>query len=110
MGRVLVADYSTSHAHQDVTQLGQMAKLNSLSAPTPHFDTGTTWGGKIEDRVKEVTFKCVSAYVDLVIYYASRRSLESYGIDFSKTKQIFAWPSAFGEKPTFCKVPEGYQG
>lgn len=81
----------------------------AVPAPTPSFDVGTAWGTKLEDRVREVSFKKVSTSVDLEIYYASRNSLEDYGIDFSNTKQIFAWPSAFEDKKKYCKVPANYR-
>lgn len=93
----------------DVSQFGKLERLDSV-AVAPAFDLGTTWGQKLEDKVKTVAFKAVAVAVDLVIYYASRHSLEEFGIDFGRTKQIFAWPSAFGEEKTFCKVPPGYQG
>lgn len=89
-----------------------------MSAPTasytaavaPTFDLGSTWGNKVEDKVREVSFKRASAATDIVIYYATRQSLETWGIDFSHTKQIFSWPAAFEDKKQYCKVPPGWEG
>ncbi len=75
----------------------------------PDFDLGTAWGEKVADKIREVKFKKVATSVDLAIYYASRQSLESWGIDFSNTKQVFAWPSAFEDKKQYCKLPPGYK-
>jgi hypothetical protein len=64
---------------------------------------------EVIDKIKEVEFKKSTVHVDIEIYYASRDSLEQFGIDFSRIKQIFAWPSAFEDKKQYCKVPEGYK-
>lgn len=79
-------------------------------AAAPTFDTSTAWGSKLEDKIREVSFKRSNTITDLEIYYASRVSLEQFGIDFSHTKQIFAWPSAFEDKKQYCKVPAGWEG
>ena len=112
--------------HSDVNQFGQLAYINSsyvhgpndqantiptqtyAAAVAPSFDLGTAWGTKTEDKVREVSFNKSKTFVDIEIYYASRKSLEGWGIDFSKTKQIFGWPKAFANKEKYCKVPEGY--
>ena len=73
------------------------------------FDQGTTWGQKIEDKVRQVSFVKDETFTDLEIFYASRESLQRYGIDLSQTKQYFAWPSAFEDKKSFCKVPDWYR-
>lgn len=95
--------------------LSSSNQYNALSAyvgpaAAPSFDTSTAWGSKLEDKVKEVSFKRSTTVTDLEIYYASRVSLEQFGIDFSNTKQIFAWPSAFEDKKQYCKVPANWEG
>jgi hypothetical protein len=87
---------------------GPIRGLAATNSVTPNFDLGTSWGGKVEDKVKEVSFKKAVDHTDLVIYYASRESLTTYGIDFSRTKQIFSWPAAFEDKKQYCKPPPGY--
>lgn len=90
---------------------GTLAKIvtGCASLISPNFDLGTSWGSKTTDKIREVSFKKVEAHTDIVVYYASRASLESYGIDFSRTKQIFSWPEAFEDKKQYCKLPPGYK-
>lgn len=83
--------------------------MSFTAAVAPTFDLGSTWGNKVEDKIREVSFKRVATATDIVIYYATRQSLETWGIDFSNVKQIFAWPSAFEDKKQYCKVPPGYK-
>ena len=90
-------------------------KMGDLKPVKPNFDLcsfdlGSSWGQKVEDRVTQVHFEKSDTYVDIVIYYATRYSLERYGINFSNTKQYVEWPSAFDDRKGFCKVPEGYKG
>lgn len=104
---------STGFAFSNVNQMGQLGVVdNSLIAcsatAAPDFDLGTQWGTKLQDKVKEVAFVRAETSTDIEIYYASRESLTEFGIDFNRTKQIFAWPTAFEDKKQFCKVPEGY--
>lgn len=112
--------YTMSCARQDVNQFGKMDRIDSAGllnpgeyvmstqSLAPAFDLGTQWGGKVEDKIREVSFKRAMHAVDVVIYYASRQSLEQWGIDFSNTKQVFSWPAAFEDKKRYCKVPPGY--
>jgi hypothetical protein len=100
--------------HDDVNQMGvlrcmNMANFVPAQSAVPSFDQGTTWGQKIEDKVRQVSFIKDEAFTDLEIFYASRESLQRYGIDFSQTKQYFAWPTAFEDKKSFCKVPDWYR-
>lgn len=102
----------------DVNQLGQLSSVvrtltadysTSTVSVAPDFNLGTTWGEKVNDKVKEGSFNPSETFVDLEIYYDSRESLASYGIDFEAVKQIATWPSAFEAKKQFCKVPPGYK-
>lgn len=99
---------------QDINQFGKLERIQDLVCEgpiqglAPDFDLGTQWGSKVADKVREVKFKKVAAHTDVEIYYASRQSLETWGIDFSNVKQIFSWPSAFEDKKRYCKVPPGY--
>lgn len=86
------------------------AVTSKINTPAPDFNLGTTWGEKVEDRVKEIHFNKSDVFEDIEIYYDSREGLSAYGIDFSATKQYAKWPAAFGEKRKFCKMPEGYNG
>ncbi len=97
---------SSSDNVQATLSQGSFVMARSLA---PDFDLGTAWGAKVDDKVREVKFKKVATSVDIAIYYASRQSLESWGIDFSNTKQVFAWPSAFEDKKQYCKLPPGYK-
>jgi hypothetical protein len=108
--RTLTADYSSSLT-ASASSCTASAYTSSVvgPAPAPVFDTSTTWGTKLEDKVKEVGFKRSDNITDIIVYYASRESLEEFGIDFSNTKQIFGWPSAFEDKKKYCKVPPGYK-
>lgn len=83
---------------------------NVVAAPVPTFDIGTTWGQKTQDKVRKVAFDRSDTFTELVLFYASRPSLERWGIDFSNTKQYFAWPSAFEDRKQFCKPPAWYKG
>ncbi len=92
--------YPENHSSNSVVAFG---------AAAPTFDASTTWGAKLVDKVKEVSFKRSTNITDLEIYYASRASLIDFGIDFENTKQIFAWPAAFEDKKRYCKLPPGYK-
>lgn len=80
--------------------------LNNCSVK-PEFDVATQWGSKVEDAVKEIPFVCKETSVDIEIYYATRQKLEEYGVEFSRSKKVAKWPSAFGDKG-YCKTPPGY--
>lgn len=99
-----------SLTRQNVNQLGQLGVITHPITEAPAFDLGTTWGAKVADKVKEVAFKKVAEFTEIIIFYASRVSLEEFGIDFSRTKQIFAWPSAFEDKREYCTAPAGWTG
>lgn len=102
----------TAFYHQPTYTTKNLVNHNDvqcISARSPNFDSATTWGQKIQDKVKTTSFKRSNIVTDIEIYYSSRNSLESYGIDFSNTKQIFGWPSAFEDKKSFCKLPPGYR-
>lgn len=94
---------------QNVYQFGKVTSCSTSLNSSPNFNLGTTWGKQMADKVKEVEFKKSSSYIDLEIYYASKESLLSYGIEFDKTKQYVSWPKAFEEKKKFCKVPDWYK-
>jgi hypothetical protein len=95
---------------QSVNQFGELKAIGEITLTPPTFDIGTSLGSKLQDKVKEIEFKRKEGFVELVIYYASKESLTKFGIDFSNTKQITAWPQAFEEKRQFCKVPDWYKG
>lgn len=77
---------------------------------SPSFDLGTTWGTKTTDKVRRVSFERSDSFIDLELYYATRQSLEEWGIDFSNTKHIFTWPKAFEDRKQFCTPPSWYKG
>lgn len=106
-GRILVADYSN---RTTVNQMGLLAAVPHTITIAPDFNLGTTWGEKVDDKVKEVKFEKDDMYVDIDIYYDSRESLISYGIDFEATKQVAVWPAAFAEKKQYCKAPVNWEG
>jgi hypothetical protein len=84
--------------------------VSNPAAAAPAFDMGSSWGGKVEDKIREVQFKRVDSFTEIVLFYASKPSLISWGIDFSNTKEVFAWPSAFEDRKQYCKAPPGWTG
>ncbi len=97
-------------SRSNVNQMGRLSSVSREIVEAPDFNLGTTWGEKVEDKVKLVEFEKSDTYVDLEIYYDSRESLANFGVDFESVKQYVKWPSAFEEKRKFCKIPEGYNG
>jgi hypothetical protein len=84
--------------------------LRSAQTEIPKFDVGTDWGQRVVDKVKTVSFESSDVVTEMEIYYATRSSLESYGIDMSSTKRLAVWPNAFKRNQTgFCTVPADYK-
>lgn len=85
---------------------------NSISSSAPNFDNGTSWGSKVQDKVVEVEFKKSKETFNLVIYYASRKALESYGIDFESKKKVYTngFPKPFEKSNSkYCTKPLDYK-
>lgn len=66
---------------------------------------GSGWGGVVKDSVKEVKFETGPLLAEIVVYYASRESLKSMGIDVERTKAV-AFPEPF--RKTYCSPPSGW--
>lgn len=103
------ASYSASLSPGEMVMKPSALRSAAPSAP-PVWDIGTSLGSKVTDKVKEVEFKRSETFVDLEIYYASREALTKYGIDFTNTKQVTAWPKAFEDRKKYCKMPDWYKG
>ena len=75
---------------------------------TPDFSLGTTWGEKVNDRVVLTDFEYESYFSEeCILYYDTRKNLESIGISFKEEKQVNAFPQAFGG---FAKPPKNWHG
>lgn len=75
--------------------------------PAPDFDVGTSWGSKIEDKVTEVSFERADYSVDLVLYYASRKSLEKAGVNLCNKKAVERrLPAPFAD---YCRPPKNWK-
>ena len=68
----------------------------------PNFDAATTWGKKMVDSVKSVTFEKASLnpYALFDIYYDTKQNLQQIGIVFDQEKKV-SFPNSFpGEYAT----------
>ena len=85
---------------------------NAFDAPISYksFDTGTTWGKKLDDKVKKEFFDRGDVLTELVAFYASREALLGMGVDLQEDSRIAVSqaPQAFGSK--YCQPPKGWQG
>ncbi len=71
------------------------------------FDAGSTFGEKVESRVKSVAFVVDHCLGEVSIWYAFRAGLAALGIDLTKSAKV-AFPSAFSG--AYCKAPRGWVG
>lgn len=79
------------------------ASLN-FSASCPNFDVGTKFSDQsVEDKVVSVNFEIGDLREEVLIYYASRKSLEAMGIEFETVNKI-KLPVPF-KNNGFCKKP-----
>jgi len=98
----------------DVNQFGDLGAITSvkLSNPgyTPNFNMGTSWGAKQEDKVVKVVFVKSDKFIDLEIYYLSRKELVDWGVDLENSKKIFVsgFPKAFSDGGEYCKQPNNW--
>lgn len=76
---------------------------SSLDQP---FNLGSTFGAKLQSKVKEVTFQVGALLTEISLYYATRDGLKALGIDLSRTDKV-AFPQAFG---AYCKPPSDWTG
>ena len=75
---------------------------DNLEADAEAFNLGTAWGASKSSIVNEVNFDRGARMEELSIYYASRGSLKTLGVDVEKRSSVNI-PQAFGAK--FCKPP-----
>lgn len=96
----LRATYSCS---TDLTR-GLKSLDGEVACSATSFDMGTEFSGKqINDTVSETSFERDGVEHEVVIYYASRSVLESWGVPLEKEAKV-SFPSAFPSK--FCKPPK----
>jgi hypothetical protein len=76
--------------------------LYSASVAAPSFDLGSEMGKDVQSPVKIVEFESDTLDTQIDIYYASRNSLKTAGIDFKPAKQLHI-PQSFGG---YCKRPK----
>lgn len=81
------------------------AAPSSMSAA--NFDTGTTWGTKLEDKVTTTEFERGEEICTMSIYYASRESLKEMGVPLETEQKISKFPQAF--KDSFATPPKGWK-
>ncbi len=71
-----------------------------------NFDTGSTWGSKLESKVIDVVFDAENTPdASFCLYYASRQSLIKMGVPMVKEVKI-SFPEPFKE---FAKPPSGWK-
>lgn len=86
------------HDGQASTETKTSARLLS------NFDTGTKFSKeKVRDEVRVVDFQRGDELEEINIFYASRKALESMGVEFEHTSKI-SFPQGF--KDGFCRPPE----
>jgi hypothetical protein len=77
-----------------------------VSAPSEHFDMGSTFGKSKDSKVVEVSFDRGDILGELSIYYASRQNLKDMGIQLITEKQIVL-PQG---KKQYCTPPPNWVG
>lgn len=80
---------------------------SSVEQDTSPFTLGSTFGGQLDSKVKEVAFEVGELHAELTFYYATRADLvNKLGIDISRAKKV-AFPQAFGQ---YCQPPADWKG
>jgi len=97
----------------DVNQRGDLCAIDHVdicASYTPNFNMGTSWGAKQEDKVVKVVFVKSDKFIDLEIYYLSRKELVDWGVDLENSKKIFVsgFPKAFSDGGEYCKQPTNW--
>ncbi len=100
--RSLNAD-SADKASLSLSYGSSPASSCNCSVESPDLSMGTSWGEKIEDAVKTVSFEKSNETTELVIFYGERDELERYGVEFNPLKKVASWPKPFGSK--YCPIP-----
>ncbi len=80
-----------------------LPKKGLISAQVPTFDMGTGMGAHQKDRVTEEFFERGKELEQMLIFYASAKSLGEIGIDVEKKVAVNVMPQAFAAG--FCKAP-----
>jgi len=85
--------------------------LSLSSTQKTDFNLGTGWGSKQTQSVTEVEFKMGNCVYTMIVYYASKKQLESMGVELGNKAKIIkqTMPSAFGEKK-YCPIPKNWKG
>lgn len=85
------------------------AAQQSVAQPVEPFQAATSWGTKLEDKVKDVTFERDSdtPFAVLEILYAFKEGLKELGVQVTSEKSV-AFPSAFPK--SFATPPSGWTG
>lgn len=72
-----------------------------------NFDLGSTWGNRVEDKITRKRFEKGAIVAGFKIYYASRRALESMGVEFHPKKEVSDWPEGFESE--YAQPPKGWR-
>ncbi len=83
------------------------AEVVQASLDANPFDAGSTFGEKVESRVKSVAFVVDYAMGEVSLYYAFRAGLAALGIDLTKSAKV-VFPAAFSGK--YAQPPKGWVG
>ena len=107
-------NYAASVPSPGSTKAADLSFSNAFDAPISydHFDTGTKWGKKLDDKVKRVEFAPGEILTELVVYYSTLEALARMGVDLSDEPQIAEdeLPQAFKKTSNYCRPPTGWNG
>jgi hypothetical protein len=103
----MISDVPYNGSNFDKTVTCSSYTSHACTNNTPDFNVGTTWGQKLNESTVEVSFEPDYVDSEMVIYYASKKSLQKLGINFdNKIKKIYK-PKAF---PQYAIPPKNWNG
>ena len=82
------------------------ATSSTVGAVNASFSHGTTWGGKIDDKVATTSFERDSIIAQTEVFYNAKENLEAMGIKLVQEKQINL-PTGFPR--SFATPPSGWK-
>lgn len=89
------------------TAFSEASAVTDAVAEQSVFDTGSTFGQKLESTVTSTTFDAYLLISEIEIYYAQKAGLEKLGIDMSKKPKV-TFPAAFSGN--YAVPPVGWKG
>ena len=105
--------YYSTCANMPARDLASCSLLRSASTTASttmsakSFDTGTTWGTRLDDKITTTEFERGAEVCTMSIYYASRESLKEMGVPFQIEQKISTFPQAF--KDSFATPPKDWK-